>query len=90
VAQIRYTARAVQDLRDLWLTIATEDPGAADRILDRLAKRAATLSAYPLAGRARPDIAPEARMVVEPPYLLLYRRISDGIQIVRVLMVPGT
>jgi len=29
-------------------------------------------------------------MVVEPPYLLLYRRISDGIQIVRVLMVPGT
>lgn len=43
------------------------------------------LAAYPLAGRSKPAIAPEARMLVEPPYILLYRPISNGIQIVRVL-----
>lgn len=37
------------------------------------------------AGVARPDIAPEARMLVERPYAIFYRVLPDGVQIVRVL-----
>jgi len=43
------------------------------------------LKDFPEAGPARPDIAPDARMLVEQPYLIFYRRRSDHIQIVRVL-----
>lgn len=62
-----------------------DNPDAADRLLDRLEVRVRILETFPEAGAARPDIAPEARMLVEPPYLLLYRLISGGVQIVRVL-----
>jgi plasmid stabilization system protein ParE len=34
---------------------------------------------------ARPDIAAKARSLSEPPYLILYRETSSGVQIVRVL-----
>ncbi|GAB0118910.1 type II toxin-antitoxin system RelE/ParE family toxin [Acidisoma sp. 7E03] len=43
------------------------------------------VAAYPHLGRARPDLASEMRMIVEPPYLLLYRLINEGVQIVRIL-----
>ncbi len=83
--QIRYTIRARQDLISLWVDIAKENPAAADRIYDRLEARVLILGRFPEAGPSRPDIASEARMLVEAPYLILYRLIPDGAQIVRVL-----
>jgi toxin ParE1/3/4 len=71
-------------LVNIWLTIAEHDPAAADRVFDRIEARIAVLGTFPEAGVARPDIAPEARMLVEPPYLILYRQ-TEGVQIVRVL-----
>ena len=43
------------------------------------------LRRFPASGPLRPDIAPEARALVELPYLILYRIIPEGVQIVRVL-----
>ncbi|MCB8879686.1 type II toxin-antitoxin system RelE/ParE family toxin [Acidisoma cellulosilytica] len=82
--QIRYTAQARQDLIELWLTIAADNPQAADAVLERLALRATMLADHPFAGRARPELSPEARMTVDAPYVLLYRPIDTGIQIVLV------
>lgn len=82
---IRYTRRARADLLDIWLEIAESDPAAADRIYDRLEARVNILGQFPEAGAARPDIAKEARMLVESPYLILYRIRFDDVQIVRVL-----
>jgi toxin ParE1/3/4 len=36
---IRRTALAEGDLIDIWLYIAAENPGAADRLLDRIERR---------------------------------------------------
>lgn len=36
-------------------------------------------------GRLRPDIAPELRYFVVGNYLILYRTVENGIQIVRVI-----
>ncbi len=47
--------------------------------------RAEILSCFPKAGLVRNDIAPAARSLSEPPYLILYREVSEGEQIVRVL-----
>ena len=82
---IRHTRRARADLIDIWLEIAESDPAVADRLYDRLEARVTILGQFPEAGAARPDIAKEARMLVESPYLILYRIRSDEVQIVRVL-----
>lgn len=40
---------------------------------------------WPFIGRACPEIAPEARMLVERPYVVLYQVVDDVVQIVRVV-----
>jgi toxin ParE1/3/4 len=36
VSQVRFTRRARQDLLDIWLYIAPQNPVAADRVFDRI------------------------------------------------------
>ena len=83
--RVRHTRRAREDLLDIWLTIATDSPHAADRLLDRLAERVRMLERFAEVGVARPDIAGDARMLVCQPYLILYRASADGPQVVRVV-----
>ncbi len=83
--RVRYTARARRDLLDIWLSIAVNNPAAADRVYDRLEARVLILERFPEAGPAMPAIADDARVLVEPPYLILYRIVPAGPQIVRVL-----
>jgi toxin ParE1/3/4 len=85
VAQLRHTALARADLLDIWGTIATDSPASADRLYDRLEERVQILTQWPMIGVACPAIAPDARILIERPYLILYRVIRDGVQIVRVL-----
>ncbi len=81
---IRYTARARRDLIDIWLEVSSVNP-AADELYNRLEARVEILRRFPQSGRARTDIAPDARALIELLYLILYRIIPDGVQIVRVL-----
>ena len=60
-------------------------PAAADRVYDRLDARVRTLERFPELGTARPEIAPEARVLVEPPYRTSYRLHAKAVQIVRVV-----
>ena len=85
MAGVRYTALARRDLIDIWVGIALDSPGAADRLFDRIEARVMGLGAFPELGSLRPDIAMAARVLVEAPYLILYRILSDGVQVVRVL-----
>jgi toxin ParE1/3/4 len=85
VPRIRHTAQAHRDLLDIWLGIAPDNQAAADRVYDRLEARVRILQQHPEIGPARPDIAPDARVLLEAPYLILYRILPDALQIVRVL-----
>lgn len=78
-------AQARADLIEIWLGIAPHNLVAADRVYDRIEARLRILEASAEAGPGRPDIAPDARVLVERPYLILYRLIAGGVQIVRVL-----
>lgn len=79
------TDRADEDLIDIWVNIAIENPAAADRVLDAIQRRWQQLSLYPYSGVAREDIAPGVRCLVAGRYLTLYRVAADGILIIRVL-----
>lgn len=83
--QVRYTAQARRDLLDIWLEGNEVNPRAAADLYTRLEARVEILRRFPESGPTRPDIAPEARALVELPYLILYRLIPEGVQIVRVL-----
>jgi toxin ParE1/3/4 len=85
VPRVRHTARARRDLVKIWVDIATDNPPAADRVYDRLEERVKILADFPKIGVARPDIDSTARALVESPWLILYRLIPEGVQIVRVL-----
>jgi toxin ParE1/3/4 len=79
------TAQAEEDLIEIWIYIAQDNPGAADRVLDDIEERFHALADNPLMGRLRPDIAPELRYFSAGKYLILYRTVPDGVQIVRVI-----
>ena len=54
-------------------------------MLDDIEEHFHMLADYPLMGRLRPDIAPELRYFVAGKYLILYRTVPEGIQIVRII-----
>jgi toxin ParE1/3/4 len=85
MSQVRQSALARADLIQIWVDVALDSQAAADRVYDRLEARVKILERFPEAGMARPDIAKDARILVESPYLILYRLVSEGVQIVRVL-----
>ena len=58
---------------------------AADRVFDRIEARITLLKDFPESGVAKPDLAPDARMLVERPYLIFYRIRPDFVQVIRVL-----
>ena len=82
---VRRTAQADEDLMALWVYIAQDTPKAADHLLDEIEDKFGLLSEQPRLGPARPDIAPELRYVPVGRYLILYREMADGIEVVRVV-----
>jgi toxin ParE1/3/4 len=86
VAAVRFTNRAREDLLDIWAHIARHtNLRAADRVYDLIEKRCATLRAHPQIGRARTEIADEARAIVIERWIAFYRIVGSDVQIVRVV-----
>lgn len=81
---IKRTAQAEEDLIEIWVYIAQDNPAAADRLLDDIDAKCLLLADNPHLGAARPDIAPELRYFPVGSYLVLYREISQGIEVVRI------
>lgn len=79
------TPQARLDLVDAALYIAEGNPSAADRFLDAIADTMRHLADHPLVGRARPELTPDLRSFPHKPYVIFYRPIPRGVQIVRVL-----
>lgn len=74
---LRWSQQARDDILDIYITIGLEQPSAAERYFDRIERRAEMLREQPRMGGRRPDIHPALRMLVEPPYLILYQTVPD-------------
>lgn len=79
------TKQAEEDLIEIWLYIAEDNPAAANQQLDVLDAKSTLLAKHPRLGPARPDIAPDLRYFPVGSYLLLYGVVSDGVEIIRVV-----
>lgn len=80
----RLSPRAEADLAGIADHIAQDSPVAAVRLI-RIEKACALLGDNPLLGRARPEIAPAARSWTIGRYLVLYRPLATGVEIIRVV-----
>ncbi|WP_457676536.1 type II toxin-antitoxin system RelE/ParE family toxin [Thiolapillus sp.] len=85
MAVFRKTAQAEEDLIDIWLYIAEDNQSAADNLLDDIEQKGWLLAGNPKLGQARPDIAKDFRYLSVGRYLMLYREITAGIELVRVI-----
>ena len=76
--ELIWSNQARADLIDIYLLIGLEQLAAAERYLDRIETRLELLRSQPRMGVRRSDIRPSVRMLVETPYVLLYRTIPDS------------
>lgn len=79
------TGKAHFDLVEIAFLIAEENPTAAHRWLDIIDEKCQLLARTPELGRKRADLAPELRGLPVGNYVIFYRPVHDGIQVVRVL-----
>ena len=85
MAEVVLLPRAERDLEDIWLTIAADNPKAADKLIERIMAQAARAGQQPGIGSPRPDIAPDARILVEGRYIVIYTPHDGGVTVAAVV-----
>ncbi|HEV7879065.1 type II toxin-antitoxin system RelE/ParE family toxin [Bradyrhizobium sp.] len=90
--ELVWSNQARADLLEIYVMIGLEQPAAAERYFDRIEEKARLLRSQPRMGARRSDIRPSMRMLVETPYLILYRTDPDteegsvhAVEIIRVV-----
>jgi toxin ParE1/3/4 len=76
---------AEQDLIDIYLHISRDNPPAAEKLVRAINAKCERLARSPMIGRARPELRPDLRSFPYGSYLILYRVISDRVEIVRIV-----
>ncbi len=77
--------RAEADLDDIWFYVAQDSIRNADRLVSRIQKKCELLAASPGLGRHRDELRPSLQSFPFGRYVIFYRALSDGIEVVRVL-----
>ena len=81
---VRLSRAAETDLDEIWFYIAQDSVSAADRFIELLTGKFPRLAATPSMDRARDELQPGLRSFPVKRYLILYRPIENGVEIVRV------
>jgi toxin ParE1/3/4 len=85
MARCLVTPRADRDLDSIWSFITVDNPRAADAMINRLTDTFDMLLTMPQAGRLRQEFREKLRSFAVENYVIFYRTVSEGIDIVRVL-----
>lgn len=81
----RVSNEARSDLNEIWFYIAQDNPDAADKFIRKIISRFPKLAATPHMGRQREELSPRLRSFPVGRYVIFYRPLNDGVEIVRVL-----
>jgi toxin ParE1/3/4 len=85
MSQVNRTAAAANDLLDIWTYIATHSPGAANRVLRQIDQDCSLLAEFPDIGAHRDELAAGLRSFPRGNYVIFYRPVAGGIEVIRVL-----
>ncbi len=81
----RLSQQAEKDLEDIWVYLTQQDELLADKQIAQILNRLPMLSQYPNMGKQREDILVGLRSFPIKPYVIFYNKISDGIEVIRIL-----
>ena len=79
------TLPAKQDITDISGSLSSKNSNAAERFLDAIAQRLRTLANFPKMGRRRDEIAPSLRSFPIEDYLIFYRPLEKGTEVLRIV-----
>ena len=85
MARIVYSQTSKDDLLEIWVGIAVGHVSAAERLLDDLHAATQLLATQPLIGKARREFGAGIRSFPVRDYVLVYRPIPGGVELVRVV-----
>ena len=85
MARVLKRPLAENDLDEIWLYIAQDNPDSADALLDKIEERCQALAQFPFIGTNRDELMPDLRSLPVGNCLIFYMPIEDGIVVVRVL-----
>ena len=77
--------RAKSDLVEIWDYIADHSEARADAFVDMIDQKLLALASNPGMGRSRNELAERLRSFAVGRYVIFYRPIPEGVEIVRVL-----
>jgi len=85
MARVIVAPAAEDDAAEIWAYIARDNPSAASRLLGRFDQLFRTLVNQPGAGKSVDMLAPDLRFMPMGSYLIFYKPLPDGVEIVRIL-----
>lgn len=83
--RLKRTPAAKADVADIWRRIALDNFDAAERWLTTLDSKITLLAEFPGLGPFRESLGPGLQSYPVGNYLIFYRQIKGGIEIIRVL-----
>jgi toxin ParE1/3/4 len=83
--RILRTEQSRLDFLEIWEFIAADNLAEANKLIDLFDTKLAILAVSPHLGRERSELAPNLRSLPIGNYLIFYRPLTDGIQLIRVL-----
>jgi toxin ParE1/3/4 len=82
----RFTIPASRDIEQILDRLASQSSlDASEQILAAINQKCRRLAQFPLMGRSRSELGQGIRSLPVSSYLIFYRQIEDGIEIVRVI-----
>ena len=81
--RILRTPASRSDYDEIWSYLAVHDLTAADRPVDQFDATLAVIAATPRIGRKVEELAPNFRSFPVGNYLIFYRPLEDGMQLIR-------
>ena len=80
----RLSETAIADMGEAYEYVARDNEAAAESLLLEFQKRFRLLAAFPAAGRERNNLMRGVRSYPVGNYVLFYRQVDDGVEILRV------
>ena len=85
MANVKISAFAEADLREIWTYVAENNPSAADKLLRELLQKIRLLADNPELGKDRSEIIVNLRSFPVRKYIVFYSLNEDTVEIYRVL-----
>ena len=85
MSRLRLAHLTRTDLAEIRHYIARDKPGAADRQIATFFEKFHALATHPEMGERRPELGEDLRSFAAGTYVIIYRPIPQGVEIVRVV-----